>query len=101
MHNQDGANQEHCERSGARPQQAWNRPPMRRRTSASALVRLLVTFLRDSFAKLMTEEFFVLQWMCTQLAFQKLAKLFRLGFFGFSEQLCQAAKPRIPIIRAR
>ena len=45
---------------------------------------LLMTFLHNSFVKLMTKEFFVLQWMRTQLAFQKLAELFRLGFFGFS-----------------
>jgi hypothetical protein len=45
---------------------------------------LVVTFLHDPFAELMTEEFFVLQWMRTQLPFQKLAELFRLGFFGLS-----------------
>ena len=45
---------------------------------------LLVTFLHDPFAELMTEEFFVLQWMRTQLPFQKIAELFRLGFFSLS-----------------
>ena len=46
--------------------------------------RLLATFLHDPFAKLMTKEFFVLQWMRTQLALQQLAEFFRLGFFGLS-----------------
>jgi hypothetical protein len=45
---------------------------------------LLAIFVDDPFAQLMTEEFFVLQWMRTQLALQQLAELFRLGFFGLS-----------------
>ena len=32
----------------------------------------------------MTKEFFVLQWMRTQLALQQFAELLRLGFFGLS-----------------
>ena len=45
---------------------------------------LFATVLNDSFAKLMTKEFFVLQWMRTQLPFQKIAELFRLGLFSLS-----------------
>jgi hypothetical protein len=41
---------------------------------------LLATFLNDPFAKLMTKEFFVLQWMRTQLALQQLASFFASAF---------------------
>src|SRR5215471_7238001 len=69
-HNQDGANQKHSERSRARPQQARNRPPTGCRIPISAVPTLLATFVYDSFAKLMAKEFFVLQWMRSQLALQ-------------------------------
>jgi hypothetical protein len=45
---------------------------------------LPATFLPDPFAELMTKEFFVLEWMRTQLALQQLAEFSCLGFFGLS-----------------
>src|SRR5689334_23060515 len=53
-------------------------------TAASVLPTLLATFLSNSFAELMTKEFFIRQRTRRQLALQQLTEFFCLDFFSLS-----------------